>query len=342
MAAGRRRRGQGLRLRAAHGHPGDPAGRRHQPQRPGARATGSWSTCAATWPASTVEDDGARARVKPGTLLGHANRVLAPHGRKLGPDPASTDIACVGGVIANNSGGMRCGVDRRLLLHRPLADLRAALGDRDRHRGARRGGALRRRRAGAGRGPGARSATRSAPTPSCRERIRTQVRDQEHDRLPALRLPRRRRRRWRSSAACWSAREGTLAFVAEAVFETVPLPPRTTISWLHFDGIEAATEPVPDFVAAGATAVELMVAPALMVASQNIAGAPAGLDGAAAGVGGAAGRVRRRRPTPSWTRWSRGRSRRSLGREPDPARRLHPRPGAGRGRLDACARACTG
>ena len=43
-------------------------------------------------------------------MLGHANRILAPLGRKLGPDPASTDIACVGGVIANNSGGMRCGV----------------------------------------------------------------------------------------------------------------------------------------------------------------------------------------------------------------------------------------
>src|SRR6476619_3007384 len=56
-----------------------------------------------------AEIEAAAARVKPGTVLGHANRVLAPHGRKLGPDPASTDIACVGGVIANNSGGMRCG-----------------------------------------------------------------------------------------------------------------------------------------------------------------------------------------------------------------------------------------
>ena len=63
--------------------------------------------------------------------------------------------------------------------------------------------------------------------------------------------------------------EGTLAFIAEAVFETVPLPPRTTVSWLHFDGIESATEPVPELVAAGATAVELMVAPALMVAART-------------------------------------------------------------------------
>src|SRR6476469_3071603 len=54
-----------------------------------------------------VEEGGELARVKPGTVLGHANRVLAEHGRKLGPDPATTDIATVGGVIANNSGGMR-------------------------------------------------------------------------------------------------------------------------------------------------------------------------------------------------------------------------------------------
>src|SRR3954462_11334672 len=56
-----------------------------------------------------VEGDGARARVKPGTLLGPPTRVLPPPGRKLGPAPATTDVATVGGVVANNSGGMRCG-----------------------------------------------------------------------------------------------------------------------------------------------------------------------------------------------------------------------------------------
>src|SRR2546429_8335008 len=57
-----------------------------------------------------LEDEGARVRVKPGTVLGHPNRALARYGRRLGPDPASVDFATVGGVIANNSGGMRCGV----------------------------------------------------------------------------------------------------------------------------------------------------------------------------------------------------------------------------------------
>src|SRR3954453_15331932 len=62
------------------------------------------------WRGIEVLDNGERARVKPGTVLGYANRVLAGDGTRLGPDPASTEIATVGGVVANNSGGMRCGV----------------------------------------------------------------------------------------------------------------------------------------------------------------------------------------------------------------------------------------
>ena len=39
------------------------------------------------WGGIEVLDDGARVRVGPGTVLGHVNRVLAPYGRRLGPDP---------------------------------------------------------------------------------------------------------------------------------------------------------------------------------------------------------------------------------------------------------------
>ncbi len=40
------------------------------------------------------------------------NTRLARHGRKLGPDPAS-EIACtIGGVVANNSSGMACGIEQ--------------------------------------------------------------------------------------------------------------------------------------------------------------------------------------------------------------------------------------
>ena len=59
-----------------------------------------------------VEDGGARLRARPGTILGHANALLRPVGRRLGPDPASADVATIGGVIANNAGGMRCTLER--------------------------------------------------------------------------------------------------------------------------------------------------------------------------------------------------------------------------------------
>ena len=131
-----------------------------------------------------VEDDGARARVKPGTVLGHANRVLAPHGRKLGPDPASTDIACVGGVVANNSGGMRCGTTKDS--YSTVSSLTFVLPSGTTIDTAAPGAAER-------------FAAEEPELVAGLEAIRDararppHVRDQEHDRLPALRLPRRGR-----------------------------------------------------------------------------------------------------------------------------------------------------
>ena len=59
-------------------------------------------------------DDGARVR-----QAGNCRRPRQPPPRpprpQVGPDPASLEACTVGGVIANNSGGMRCGDRRRLL-----------------------------------------------------------------------------------------------------------------------------------------------------------------------------------------------------------------------------------
>src|ERR1700752_2726896 len=43
-------------------------------------------------------------------LLRHGNAMLGRYGRRVGPDPASSSACTIGGVIANNSGGMRCTV----------------------------------------------------------------------------------------------------------------------------------------------------------------------------------------------------------------------------------------
>ena len=53
------------------------------------------------WSGFNVEDGGARLRCRPGTILAHANAALRKYGRRLGPDPASSHAATIGGVIAN-------------------------------------------------------------------------------------------------------------------------------------------------------------------------------------------------------------------------------------------------
>ena len=62
------------------------------------------------WYGAKVEDDGRRVRARPGMILGHVNAMLGRYGRRIGPDPASSHACTVGGVIANNSSGMRCTV----------------------------------------------------------------------------------------------------------------------------------------------------------------------------------------------------------------------------------------
>lgn len=44
-----------------------------------------------------------------GVIGGVANKILKIYNKKIGPDPASIDVAKIGGIIANNSSGMCCG-----------------------------------------------------------------------------------------------------------------------------------------------------------------------------------------------------------------------------------------
>ncbi len=48
--------------------------------------------------------------LQPGIIGSQANRYLAPHNRKIGPDPASIASCKIGGIAANNASGMCCGV----------------------------------------------------------------------------------------------------------------------------------------------------------------------------------------------------------------------------------------
>lgn len=61
------------------------------------------------WHHVEIMDDGERVRVAPGVTGGRVNVLLAPYGKKLGPDPASLNAAMIGGIVANNASGMCCG-----------------------------------------------------------------------------------------------------------------------------------------------------------------------------------------------------------------------------------------
>jgi D-lactate dehydrogenase len=217
-------------------------------------------------------DDGARARVRAGTLLGAANRVLGRRGYKLGPDPASKDIATIGGVIANNSGGMRCGVtwdsystvESMTLVLASGTVIDTGEADAGRHFAEAEPqlaqGLLE-----------LRAELLADDELAQRVRRKYEIKNVTGYRLCALLDADTPLEIFRRLVV---GSEGTLAFVAEVVMRTRPEPPHTTLAWAHFQSIDAAAAAVPALVAAGARATELMVAPALIAAAWNMDGCP--------------------------------------------------------------------
>lgn len=59
---------------------------------------------------SKISDDGAIATFGPAMIGEHANKRLAQYGRKLGPSPASMDSAKIGGIVSNNASGSSYGI----------------------------------------------------------------------------------------------------------------------------------------------------------------------------------------------------------------------------------------
>lgn len=62
------------------------------------------------WRKVTPENGGKSVRVEPGVIGAHVNQALKKYGRKMGPDPASINACMMGGILSNNSSGMCCGV----------------------------------------------------------------------------------------------------------------------------------------------------------------------------------------------------------------------------------------
>jgi D-lactate dehydrogenase len=237
------------------------------------------------WAGMAAEDGGTRLRARPGTILGHANAILKPLGRRLGPDPASADVATIGGVIACNAGGMRCTLERNS--YHTVSSLTLVLAS----------GTVIDTAA-----PDAEEAFAKAEPELAQGLLQLRAELLADDEL-AQRIRHKyaiRNTNGYALSALLDAdtplgifrrlivgSEGTLAFMAEAVIDTIPAPAMTTVAWIILPSISAATALVPGLVSLGAEAVELMLAPALAAAAQAFPGTPAywhSLDPSAAGL----------------------------------------------------------
>jgi D-lactate dehydrogenase len=218
-----------------------------------------------------VLDGGERVRVQPGVTVQAVNARLRPFSRKLGPDPASESACTIGGVVANNSSGMACGTVHNT--YQTLESLTVVL-------------------------PSGTVVNTGAPNAD--ERLRTLEPDLFEG---LLRLSRRVRDNPASVATIkhqFSMKntmgyginslldfdrptdilahlivgsEGTLGFVAEAIFRTIPLLAHVTTALLVFADLEAANAALPALVQTGAATLELMDALSLKV-GQSLPGTP--------------------------------------------------------------------
>ncbi|MEL7977866.1 FAD-binding and (Fe-S)-binding domain-containing protein [Isoptericola sp. F-RaC21] len=229
-----------------------------------------------------VLDGGDRVRCQPGATLRLVNGHLAPRGRRLGPDPAS-EVACtVGGVVANNSSGMSSGTTRTayrtvesMTVVLPSgtvidtgasdADARLAALEPELHRGLAE---LRDRVRG--------SATMRAEIErqfAMKNTMGYSVNALlDHD-APV-----------RILEHLMIGSEGTLGWVADVTFRTVPLLTKVATTLLVFDSLERATDALVPLGASGPEAIELMDAASLRVAAADPRADPS-MRALAAGAG---------------------------------------------------------
>lgn len=208
------------------------------------------------WNRITPEENGNTVRVQPGITGARVNLHLRKYGRKIGPDPSSIGAAMMGGILSNNASGMCCGV--RYNSYHTTRYIRFILPDgntfsteqpADYTRFMNECGAL--------------SDTLTA--------LRKQVLDH-----PALFEKIRRKYETKNTvgyslnalidhehpldimAHLLIGAEGTLAFIAEAVLDTIPEPPCKATALLYFPDIYAACKAIIPLKMAGAEMVELM------------------------------------------------------------------------------------
>jgi D-lactate dehydrogenase len=239
---------------------------------------------ASHWKNVRVDSSGRHVRVQPGVTGSMVNLRLRSHGRKIGPDPSSISSAMMGGILSNNSSGMCCGVAQNA--YHTLRFLRFVLPDgRAYTTESQQDYELFRKESAALYEELAAIRREILANPSLKARIREKYGmkntvgyslnafvDHE-DPLDIF-------------AHLLIGAEGTLAFISEAVLDTVHDHPCKSTALLYFPDILAACRAIGPLNSAGAAMAELMDRASLR-AVQDLPGMPSvvrGLSDAAAAL----------------------------------------------------------
>lgn len=223
------------------------------------------------WRKVTPENNGATVRVQPSVIGANVNVALKKYGRKMGPDPASINACMMGGILSNNSSGMCCGVVQNS--YHTLKYLTFVLPT---------------------------GQVFSTEKPEDYARFETEATDiaaglkmLQKEVLANTALVEKIRKKYRQKNTvgyCMNAfvdfehpldilahliigGEGTLAFIAEAVLNTVPDLPYKMTAMLYFDSPEAACNTIPALKETGAEALEFMDRASLR-SVENMPGVP--------------------------------------------------------------------
>lgn len=223
------------------------------------------------WRTIKVEEDGKRVRVQPGVIGSLVNITLRKYKRKIGPDPSSINSAMMGGILANNSSGMCCGVAHNS--YHTLQSIEIILPNGEVFNTGKKEDYKRFELQSPDLFLKLQAIKKSVVCqPSLAEKIRNKYLmkntvgyclnsfiDFDHP-LDIL-------------AHLMIGSEGTLGFIAEAVLNTLPDLPFKGTCILYFPNIHSACSAIASLKDSGAEALELMDRPALK-SIENIKGVP--------------------------------------------------------------------
>lgn len=208
------------------------------------------------WHGYEVRSGGGKVWFQPGITAARLNAGLKPHGHKIGPDPASSVAAMMGGILANNSSGMEAGV--RYNSYHTLSSIEFVLPNGHRYLSSspadrRRFGEDERELAA-----GLLEIRREILSdPETSDKIRRKYRiknvtgyamnsfvdyDEPMDIFAHLLI----------------GSEGTLAYIVSAELDTVPLYSDYSSSMLYFDSVTSAAAQAKYLGETGAIAIEMM------------------------------------------------------------------------------------